>query len=55
MEPTIIRCDYTRQAVTIMLPPASRDSQSSHRAVICPECMKVHFVRKKEPASHAVN
>lgn len=48
MESTLIRCSKTRRYVKVVLPPVSEDGCSNYRPLICPECMKVHFVRQKE-------
>lgn len=48
METALIRCTRTRHYVKVVLPVMSEDCCSNYRPLICPECMKVHFVRQKE-------
>jgi hypothetical protein len=50
MQSTLIRCVQTRQYVRVVLMPVSEDSCSNYRAIICPQCMKIHCVRQKELA-----
>ena len=48
METAQIRCSFTRQYVKVILLPVSEDGPSSCRPIICPVCMKVHSIRRRE-------